>query len=106
MDIEKTMEFILNTQARLEASAQQHEERIAKLESSMASLTDLVGRLAQAEIRLVERLGGLAGRVDGMAERNEAEFQKLRELHAETEYKLNALIDTVDKLVRRNGHKE
>ncbi len=106
MDIEKTMEFILTAQARLEASAQGHEERIAKLESSVATLTgsvatvtDLVGRLAQAEIRLAER-------TQGLAERMEVGFQELRELHADTQYKLNALIETVDKFVRRNGHKE
>ncbi len=90
MDVEKTMEFILNVQARLEASAHQHEERLAKLESSMATVTDLVGRLAQAEITLAERVA--------------AGFQELREIQAATEYKLNALIDTVDKLVRGNGH--
>jgi chromosome segregation ATPase len=98
MDIEKTMEFILAVQARLEASAQRHDEQIAKhdeqiakLEASIASLTDLVGRLAQAEIRLVERMT--------------AGFQEVRELQANTEYKLNALIDTVDKLVRRDGQR-
>ncbi len=90
MDVEKTMEFILNVQARLEAMAQGHEERLAKLESSMASVTDLVGRLAQAEITLAERMA--------------AGFQELREIQAATEYKLNALIDTVGKLVRGNGH--
>jgi exonuclease VII small subunit len=98
MDIEKTMEFILSVQARLEASVQDHHERIAKhdeqiakLESSIASLTDLVGRLAQAEIRL--------------AESTTVGFQELRQLHADTEYKLNALIDTVDKLVHRDGQR-
>jgi hypothetical protein len=97
MDIEKTMQFILDMQAKLEASAAGHEDRIAKLESSVAALTssvatvtDLVGRVAQAEIRLVERM--------------DSGFQKLTELHADTEYKLNALITTVDKLVGRNGH--
>jgi chromosome segregation ATPase len=106
MDIEKTMEFILAMQAKLEAAAQQHAEQIAKhaeqvaehdkqiaqLDSKIASVTDLVGRLAQTEIRLAE--SATTG------------FQELRELHANTESKLNALIDTVDKLVRRNGHKE
>ena len=101
MDIEKTMEFILGVQARLEASVQEHDERIAKLESSLvelrssvATVTDLVGRLAQAEIRLVERM-----------DRMTAGFQEIRELQANTEYKLNALIDTVDKLVRHDGQK-
>ena len=52
---------------------------------------DLVGRVAQAETRLAERMA--------------TGFEELRALHSDTEYKLNALIDTVDKLVRRNGHK-
>ncbi len=95
MEIEKTVEFILGVQARLEASVEKHDEQIAKLESSVATLTDLVGRLAQAEIHLAERM-----------ERMTVGFQELRELQANTEYKLNALIDTVDKLVRRDGHKE
>ena len=95
MDIEKTIEFILGAQARLEASVQKHDVQIATLGSSVATLTDLVGRLAQAEIRLTERM-----------ERMAAGFQELRELQANTEYKLNVLIDTVDRLVHRDGHKE
>ena len=76
MDIEKTMQFILDMQAKHEAWLQKHEEamtthekaitridaaleagavRAAKLESSVATVTDLVGRLAQTEIRLAER---------------------------------------------------
>ena len=113
MDIEKTMEFILATQARIEASAaahderlaelaalsKGHEERIAKLESSVATVTDLVGRVAQAEITLAER-------IDRLTEETRTGFKELRALQADTEGKLNALIDTVDKLVRRNGRKK
>lgn len=99
MDIEKTMQFILNVHVRLEASAQGHEERLAKPESSITTVTDLVGRVAQTEIRLAERLESIGGRM-------EAGFHDLREFHADTEQKLNILIDTVDKLVRRDGHKE
>ena len=49
LDIEKTVQFIIEHQAQLTASAQKHDEQIA-------AVTDLVGRLAQAEIRLVERM--------------------------------------------------
>jgi len=38
MDIEKTMEFILAVQARLEASAQERDERIAKNSEHIAKL--------------------------------------------------------------------
>jgi predicted nucleic acid-binding Zn-ribbon protein len=111
MDIEKTMQFILDMQAKHEAWLQKHEEamktheeaisridaaleagaaRSAKLESSVATVTDLVGRLAQTEIRLADRM--------------ESGFRNLRDAQAASEYKLNALIETVDKLARRNGH--
>jgi hypothetical protein len=85
MDIEKTIEFILDTQGRLEATASQHDERLAKLETSLNTVTDLVGRLAQAEIRLVERMDRLA------------------ESQAHSDQRLDILIDVVDKLVPRNG---
>ncbi len=106
MDIEKTMEFILTTQARLEASAAAPDERLAELErlakqhdARIAAVTDLVGRVAQAEIALAERQ-------DSLAESMAVGFKELREIQAATEYKLNALIDTVDKLVGRDGHGE
>jgi superoxide dismutase len=64
------MEFIVEQQAQLTASAQKRDEQIArhdeqiaknseqiaKHSEQIAALTDLVGRLAQAEIRLVERI--------------------------------------------------
>ncbi len=97
MDMGQTVEFILNAQAKLEtslqsleASVQKHDEQIGELRSSVATLSDLVGRLAQAEIHLVERMT--------------SGFQEVKEIQANTEYKLNALIETVDKLVRKNGN--
>ena len=93
------MRFILDTQARLEATASQHDERltrletsVVKLETSVSTVTDLVGRLAQAEIRLVERMDQLAERMD-----------RLAESQAHTDHRLDILIDVVDKLVHRNG---
>jgi peptidoglycan hydrolase CwlO-like protein len=92
MDIERTMQFILDAQARLQATASQHDEHLAKLETSVSTLTDLVGRLAQAEIRLVERMDRLTERMD-----------RLAESQAHTDQRLDVLIDVVDKIVRRNG---
>ncbi|HET9179391.1 MAG TPA: hypothetical protein VFQ24_13625 [Terriglobia bacterium] len=111
--MEKAMQFMLDMQAKHEGWLQRHEEamkrheeainridaaleagaaRAAQLDSSVATVTDLVGRLAQTEIRLAERM--------------ESGFRDLRDAQAASEYKLNALIETVDKLVRRNGHGE
>jgi len=69
MDIERTMQFIVEQQAQFWASVQKHDEEIAAMRAAaakhdeqigknseqIATLTDLVGRLAQAEIRLAEQ---------------------------------------------------
>jgi hypothetical protein len=41
-----------------------------------------------------------------LAKRMTARFQELRELRTNTESKLNALANTAEKLVRRNGNEE
>lgn len=99
MDIEKTMQFILDMQAKHSAAVQRHDEQIARNSEQIAELgrkidtvTDLVGRLAQAEIRLVERMNQLGERMDQLAG-----------AQAHSDQRLDALIDVVDKLIRRNG---
>lgn len=90
MDVERTIQFILDALARLEAVSGQHEERLTRIETSVADLTaqvagvtDLVGRLAQAELRLVARMDALA------------------ESQAHTDRRLDALINVVDRLSRQ-----
>lgn len=103
MDVERTMQFILDALARLEAVSGAHEERLTRLESGLDSLrqqmanlgtqvaviTDLVGRLAQAELRLVARMDALAE-----SQRSLAESQ------AHTDRRLDALINIVDQRLR------
>ncbi|MGH9445067.1 MAG: hypothetical protein ACRD3O_04985 [Terriglobia bacterium] len=102
MDIEKAMQFMLEHQARHDAAIQQHnleiqqlresakkhDEQIAKNEEQIATLADLVGRLAQAEIRMLERMNELAA------------AQK------HTDERLDAFIVTVERYIedRGNGH--
>lgn len=90
------MQFIVEHQAQLAARTdslaervKEHDDRLAKLETSVATVTDLVGRLAQAEIRLVERMDALA------------------DVQKNTEERLNALIGVVEKYIasHENGHK-
>ena len=99
MDVEKTVQFILEMQAqhaiaiqKLDEQMASHEGRMAALETSVTTVTDLVGRLAHAEIRLVERMEQLAGQMGDLGESQ-----------AHTDQRLNAMIDIVDKLIRRNG---
>ncbi len=89
MDIEKAMQFIVEHEAKIAAKvdaltdsvqAQKervdgHEERLTRIETSVATVTDLVGRLAQAEIRLVERMQGQETRLASL----ETSFTKLME---------------------------
>lgn len=97
MDVERTIQFILDALARLEAVSGQHEERLTRIEASVAGLTaqvagvtDLVGRLAPAELRLVERMDSLAGRMDALADSQ-----------AHRDRRLDALIAVVDRLSRQ-----
>jgi cell division septum initiation protein DivIVA len=80
MDVEKTMEFLLEHHARFAAEMEELKERVkehdrvlAKHDEQIAQLTDLVGRVAQAGLvlnqRLVEvteRLDNLSGRLDAL----------------------------------------
>jgi multidrug resistance efflux pump len=99
MDPEKTMQFLLDMQVKHEAQLAQNEAQIARNMATiaqntaaiaqntaqLATVADLIGRLAQAEIRLVERM------------------DRLSESQAHSDRRLDALIDVVDKLLRRNG---
>lgn len=107
MDVERTMQFILDTQARLEASAQRHDEMLArnaeqiaaltatvqKHDAQIATISDLVGRLAQAEIRLVEQV-----------RENEA---RGAEQHRDLDKKMAQFLDRMDRYIQGsegNGH--
>jgi chromosome segregation ATPase len=99
-EIERTIEFILRHEGevfaridRLSATSERHEQAMERHEQAMerhdreiSQLTDLLGRLAQAEIHLVERMDALAA------------------AHKETGERLNVLIDTVERYITgRNG---
>ena len=105
MDIENTMRFILDTQARLEASAQMHDERLARMEGLTAQIGSLVEANTSRIAQLVDVCLSLARHGEDTDRRMDAGFRELREIQTATEYRLNALIETVDKIVRRNGGK-
>jgi seryl-tRNA synthetase len=99
-EIERTIQFILQHEAevfaridRLSSTSERHELAIEHHDRGISQLTDLVGRLAQAEIHLVERMDALAERMNSMAA-----------AHNETDERLNALIVTVERYIAgRNG---
>jgi len=111
MDIENTMRFILDMQAKHEAAIQRHDEAMARHDAAIgqhdAAILRIDGAMEAntAGIRqLVDVCLSLAHSVEQTnASVNELR-ETLREAQAATDYKLSALIDTVEKLVG-NGHK-
>lgn len=106
-EMERTMQFIVETQAQTAATIQRHEEAMAANEKNIAALeriasrhdqdiktvTDMIGRLA---IGMTE----LTGRMSSLAESQ----KETSELLKGTDERLNALILIVDKIIRgRNG---
>jgi hypothetical protein len=85
MDVGKTIEFILDHQA-------QAEDRMARLERAVSQLVRY-GVSLRSDLR----------RHDKAIIRLDMAMAQLAEVHAETDGKLSALIDLVDKTIRRNG---
>jgi hypothetical protein len=92
-EIERAIQFISHHEAkvlvridRLGSTMERCERGVERHDREISQLTRLVGRLAQAEIHLVERMDAMAG------------------AHKETDEHLNALIVSVERYIaRRNG---
>ena len=85
MDVEKTIEFLMDHQAQAEV-------RMERLERAVSQTNRVVNQLVRYGVSL---------RSD--VRRLDKAMAHLAEVHAETDGKLNALIDLVDKTIRRNG---
>lgn len=95
-DIESNMKFIVEQQAQFAADIQLLKER---QEQAQKQIDENRIRIAQ----LVDVTMSLARHAEETDRRVGARFAELAETQARTDKRLNALIDTVDKLVRRNG---
>jgi hypothetical protein len=104
MDIEKTMRFMLEMQAKHESWLQKHEEAIARIEAAGEANDRRIGQLVDVSLSLARTVEQNSAGIKEMREAQAAGFKELLEAQASTEYKLNALIDTVDKMIRKNGH--
>ncbi len=92
MDVEKTIEFILDHQAHAEG-------RMERLERAISQTNRIVNQLVRYGVSLRSDVR----RHDKAMIRLDKAIAHLAEVHAETDDKLNALIDLVDKTIRRNG---
>ncbi|MGH9345112.1 MAG: hypothetical protein ACRD19_15300 [Terriglobia bacterium] len=103
MNIEKTMEFIVAQQAQFSANIQvlkeQQAENARQIRANSAQIEANSTRVAQ----LVDVCMSLARHSEETEHNMKEGFREVKEIQAHTEYKLNALIETVDKIVQRNG---
>lgn len=101
MDVEQTMRFILDTQAKIDAAVQMHDERIARIEAAIEANTSRITQLVDVTLSLAHHAEETDRRLRQLGEETD---RRIRELGQDTDYRLNSLIKTVDKLVQRNGH--
>jgi len=109
MDVEKTIEFILNQQAEFAAGMQQLREEFREEEKQRREADS---ELRDGLTRMVAVVNQLAVAKREFAQYTEQRFQQLAQAQQRTEEKLqgvaddlNALIKVVDDLVRRDGRR-
>jgi hypothetical protein len=110
---QRTINFMLQQQAQYQAKSEaQSEAWRAESEARHARTEALVERLATASLLRFEKVEGEVSNLDRKIEalvdaqiRSGDEMKELREAQKETGEKLNAFIDTVERLIneRRNG---
>ena len=96
MDVERTIQFLLKNQARIDARM---DAKFAKADARFVKAEKRLDRLEQVVAqnnRIVSQLVryGVSLRSD---------VRRIDKALAETDEKLNALIDIVDQTIRRNG---
>jgi len=91
MDVEKTIEFIMDHQA-------QSEGRMERLERAISQTNRVVNQLVRYGVSLRSDVR----RHERAIIRLDKAMARLAEVHADTDEKLNALIDLVDQSIRRN----
>jgi len=92
MDVERTIEFLMDHQAQAEV-------RMERLERAVSQTNRVVNQLVRYGVSLRSDVR----RHDEAIIRLDKAMAHLAEVHAETDGKLNALIGLVDKTIRRNG---
>ena len=92
MDVERTIEFLMDHQAQAEVRMERLERAVSQTNRSLNQLVRY-GVSRRGDVR----------RHDEAIIRLDKAMAHLAEVHAETDGKLNALIGLVDKTIRRNG---
>ena len=101
MDVERTMEFILEQQAKFWAGLQEMREQQAAMQKEQAAWRQDHAELRSLVVRLAEHQLGLAQHFDQFQQETRAALLTLAETQQHTDERLNALIAVVDGVVRR-----
>ena len=100
MDVEGTIEFILQQHARTESMMQRLEAGHKVLEESQQRSREEIGTLTASQTRLAENLITLTDLVRQISEQNERDHQRFDEFHREVDERFNALIQMMDEWIR------
>ena len=106
MDVERTIEFLLKNQARMDArfnaKFDRADKRMERLERVVAHNNRLVTSLARYGVSLRSDVR----RIDKASARTDEALAKVSEHQNETDDKLNALIELMDRHLRGNGRQK
>ncbi len=113
-DLEKFRKFMIEQQAQfwadLRASEERHQRHEREMAEFRAQMKEFDGEMKEFRNETENRFRALVDVTMSLARNAEESDRRIRELSEETDrrfretdYKLNALIDTVDKMVKRNG---
>ncbi|MBI3698493.1 MAG: hypothetical protein HY238_27085 [Acidobacteria bacterium] len=94
MDLEKTIEFILENQAKTSAQVGEVSAQMGQLTAYVSQLQSLVGRIAQQQLELTQHMNEFQQGIS-------AAFVALAEAQRHTDERMDALVAVVDDLVRR-----
>lgn len=98
-EMQRKMEFIVEQQAQFTTDIQKMQEAQVQLQEAQAKTENVMLRLANALVTVTERQGELASEVSTMQKKTQIQIDALAERGKETDERLNALINTVERYI-------
>jgi DNA-directed RNA polymerase subunit F len=102
-NFETRMNFLIERQAHFTVDIQLLQERQAETARLVEADREMIRQLVDVTMSLARRAEDTDRRLAELGTRTEQRIRELAEAATHTDRRLDALIDTVDKLVRRNG---
>ncbi len=100
MDIERTMQFILEQQAKFTVDVGNLERSVQHLSDAQAETDGRIRTLVDVNLSLASHVGEIDQRLGQFIEVTQERFAATDQKFRETDQKLNTLIDTVDRHIR------